>query len=63
MDIAFVTFMFSNGVTNSGLKRMMKDDGVLYFETTKYFTGMNKDARKEVMDKMSALAKESKYSE
>ncbi len=41
----------------------MKDNRLLYFETTKYFTGMKKDARKEVMDKMSALAKECKYKE
>lgn len=63
MDVAFLTFMFSNGVTNAGLRSMVRDDGVLYFETTKYYTGMNKEARKDVMDKLHVLAKEGQYKE
>ena len=63
MDAAFVSFMFSNGVSNAGLKDMVKDEGVLYFENTKYLTGMNHEARKEVMDKLKVLAKENDYKE
>jgi hypothetical protein len=44
-------------VSNEGLKGIMKDNGILYFENTKYLVGMNKDARKEVEEKLNILAK------